>query len=284
MTSSLATIGFFLKKLAASWLLLLPFSLLLLAASLLLVRKHRTKAFVLAGAALVVLFGASTPWVANRLAGSLESRYPPRPPASLHERYDYIVVLGGGIKGIPGRRPATSLLSSSSLARLIEGLRLLMAHPNARLLLSGGMVDRPANEAVVMAEAAMELGVRRQQIIIEKNSRDTREQAENIGRMVGQRPFLLVTSAIHMPRAMLIFQSRGLSPVPAPTDYLVTNSELTGLGRYFSFLPGSFQLTKTERAIHEYLGIFWFKARQKFRPPPTTWLNATLIRRERAHL
>jgi len=67
-------------------------------------------------------------------------------------------------------------------------------------------------------------------------------------------PFVLVTSAIHMPRAMLLFRQQGMDPVPAP-------AEITDFARNdispFSFFPRAAALSKVEAAWHEYLGLLW---------------------------
>ena len=98
-------------------------------------------------------------------------------------------------------------------------------------------------------------------MVLEKISRDTADEAAAVRRMVGRDRFLLVTSAWHMARAMLIFEKAGLKPTPAPTGHLVkTGQGERSPGFYF---PRTDNLRKSEIAVHEYLGILWAKAGRK---------------------
>ena len=71
----------------------------------------------------------------------------------------------------------------------------------------------------------------------------------------------MVTSALHMPRAMAIFRKQGMEPIPAPTDYVVKVRE--GGVRLGMFIPSAGALEKVGRAIHEYLGLLWGKLRSQ---------------------
>ena len=72
------------------------------------------------------------------------------------------------------------------------------------------------------------------------------------GRLLGSQPFLLVTSAYHMPRAMRQMRRAGAAAIPAPGQQLVRVK--TGI-EWGKLIPGSAGLGKTERAFHEYLGL-----------------------------
>ncbi|MEW6593315.1 MAG: envelope biogenesis factor ElyC [Thermodesulfobacteriota bacterium] len=248
---------FVAKKIITLLLMPLPLCLILGLAGLALLwfsrRQHAGKALV--AAALFLLLGASSPWVANRLVGSLERHHPPiltRQPG-----VKYIVVLGGGHVSEQGL-PPTSRLTGSSLARLVEGIRLHRLHPGSKMLLSGGPVFDPVAEAVTMRAVALGLGVPARDIVIEDASRDTAEQAAQLAPLLRNTPFLLVTSASHLPRAMALFRGQGLTPTAAPTDYRVKHGERSGPGHYF---PSAGSLGRTGSATHEYLGLAWSKVR-----------------------
>ena len=83
---------------------------------------------------------------------------------------------------------------------------------------------------------------------------DTEQEALEVSHIVGQRPFALVTSANHLPRAMIFFQRQGLAPWPAPANQLAVTSPLNFWERV---LPSSFWLGHSERAIYESLGRLW---------------------------
>jgi uncharacterized SAM-binding protein YcdF (DUF218 family) len=109
-------------------------------------------------------------------------------------------------------------------------------------------------EADVMARIAVLLGVKPEDITLERNSRDTEEEAVLIAKMVGAQKIILVTSAAHMPRSVALFKKHGLQPIPAPADYLVKEAQGLDATRFF---PKAGHLGQVESAWHEYLGLAW---------------------------
>jgi len=105
--------------------------------------------------------------------------------------------------------------------RFVVGFRIHKLLPESRLVFSGGAVFDPVSEAEVMARAAEIMGVEGDRIILEEISRDTGDQARLVQKIVGDERFILVTSASHMPRSMVLFRKSGMEPIPAPTDYRV---------------------------------------------------------------
>ena len=142
-------------------------------------------------------------------------------------------MLGGGHVSDP-RLPANSQISAAALGRVVEGVRLHKAVPGSKLLLSGGAVFDPVPEAEVMAQIAVLLGVKPQDIRLESDSRDTAEEAEIIAKMIGREKFILVTSAAHMPRSMALFRRRGLQPIPAPADFRAPEDPVVRPGQVLS--------------------------------------------------
>ena len=106
------------------------------------------------------------------------------------------------------------------------------------------------------AQLAVALGIKRENIIIYGHPKDTREEALYTKTIVVEKPFILVTSATHMPRSMMLFKSLGLNPVAAPTNFY--KDEFDG---YFR-LPTVDDFYKSQIAMHEYLGILWAKLRE----------------------
>ncbi len=99
-------------------------------------------------------------------------------------------------------------------------------------------------------------------MIIENKTRDTAEQASAISKLLGKQPFLLVTSAVHMPRSMLLMEQYDLNPIAAPTDYRVSE---TNWSDPYTYLPSARYLSRSESAIHEYLGQWWAIIKSKIR-------------------
>jgi uncharacterized SAM-binding protein YcdF (DUF218 family) len=252
---------FFLKKIISQILYPLNFSLLVLLAGIVMIwmRGQRWKKVgkVLAtmGAFLLVLCSYS--FIAEALLISLEYEYPALKSVQSFSHIEYVVVLGGG-KSSDERLPSTTQLSGSSIARLIEGIRIHRQIAGSRLILAGGAVYDPVPEAQVMAEAAIALGVEADSLVLEAVSKDTQDQAANIREIVGNAPFIMVTSASHMRRAAGMFRKQGLQPIPAPADYWVKNDRAVSPADFF---PSPDNLRKLQRAVHEYVGIGWAKMR-----------------------
>ncbi len=250
---------FIFKKIAAVLLMPLGLSIIMLITGWFLLffrrRLRESKALILIGVIVLVL--PSIGPVSNMLTSPLESRYTPIDSNNLPRNIGYIVVLGGGLAG-DDRDPARVDLSRASLARLVEGIRIHNMYRGSKLVLSGGKVFAHVSESEVMAEKARSLGVKREDILLENNSPDTETQARLVKPFVKDGKFIMVTSAIHMPRAMGLFRNEGLEPIAAPTDYLPRGG--TDPRR---FLPQTVALGKSAEALNEYLGMAWSKLRGK---------------------
>jgi len=266
--------AFVLKKALSRLLFPLPLSLILLAAGTILVwrARHMRWARGLLTAGLVVLLVFSTSAFADLIMRPLESRYPALGPDELASidwnRVHTIVVFAGCTVGFEDE-PITRQVGGSPLARLVEGVRLYRACPQCTVVLSGGLGCDPEAPVEVLTNwrFATEMGIRPEDILIERTSRDTEDQAAILARMLGQEPFLLVTSASHMPRSMRLARAQGLTgAIPAPTDHT------TGLYGLFSreafgpesIYPNTQALWTTERALYEYLGLAWLWLRGLF--------------------
>lgn len=258
---------FLLKKILSPLLLPVPFcSVLLIIGFILLWSTRKQKAgklFVTAGGLLLILFGygISTSW----LLRPLERRYQPIlsaasiPSADPSQSIKWIVVLGGG-GSYSTQLPSPSQLSNASLIRLIEGIRLHRQIPTSKLILSEGNIFESGPVGEIMGQVAQDLGVSREDFVMETQSQDTEAQAVNLLPLVGTERFLLVTSASHMPRSMALFRKQGMNPIAAPTDYESLSSESW---RPSAFYPSAGGLRKAELAVHEYVGLAWAKLRGK---------------------
>jgi uncharacterized SAM-binding protein YcdF (DUF218 family) len=211
----------------------------------------------------LLLWGLSTPWLAGGLLSPLERMagvYTQQSAISYADA-EIIVVLAGSQRDA-GFTPADRCGSSTTL-RVLEGVRLWKQMPGSVLLLTGGTFFQQAPAAQAMADLAAQLGVPRQAIRLETTSWDTSDQARILAPALAGAPFVLVTSASHMPRALLIFRAQGLSPLPAPCDFHTATNARTNL---LDFLPQAGGLALSERAIYEYLGLLYFEAKSLLSP------------------
>jgi uncharacterized SAM-binding protein YcdF (DUF218 family) len=251
-----------LKKIFSRLLFPIPLCIEVLLVGLLLLwftRKQKAGKIVVTLAG-VLLFLFSSHFFSIMLLTPLESRYPALftapeayAPVGLSE-VKFVVVLAGGFSPEAGR-PITIQLDESSIARLIEGVRVSKVLNCCKLVLSGGP-DSVSSPAQAMAQLAQDLGVGRQDMILETQSRDTDDQARVVAAIVGQQPFILVTEASHMPRAMALFQKRGTHPIADPVDFRARHSLAIVPDEVF---PCATELSGSERAVYEYLGLAWGK-------------------------
>src|SRR5262249_5762650 len=144
----------------------------------------------------------------------------------------YIVVLGGAY-GFDQAIPITSWLGGGTMIRLAEGIRLHRQWPESKLIVSAGRGFDPLPQADAMKGTAEAMGVNSADIGAESVSRDTEESAEMLAPMLGKDPFVLVTSASHMPRSMGLFRKRGMNPIAAPTDFKTKRTDAYGPGDFF---------------------------------------------------
>ena len=159
----------------------------------------------------------------DALLRHMESQYPV-PRGSL-QPYIGLVVLGGAI-GIPYGEPDVRRYTlDASAQRMTEPVALVRQYPHLLLLFSGGQSDVIARETSV-ADAAREfyvsMGVPPDRLLFERAARNTYENAVLSAKVPGvdkTQPWLLVTSALHMPRSMALFQTEGWNVTPYPVDY-----------------------------------------------------------------
>jgi uncharacterized SAM-binding protein YcdF (DUF218 family) len=260
---------FFFYKMMSILLSPVPLSLLLLIIGLLLLwfTKRQRAGSIVVSAGTIVLLLLSFSQVSDRLLIPLEDRYPPLMLDQMagqhgHDKLSHvkwIVVLGGGHVSDPNV-PLTSQVSSASLVRLTEGVRLYRKLPGSKIVLMGGAVFDPVPEVEIVAKIAEIMNVNRNDLVLEKMSKDTEEQAKFIKDIVGNDRFILVTSASHMPRSVALFKKVGLNPVPAPTSHRVIEGKGMSPGDFF---PSTGGLGKADTAIYEYLCMAWSKIRNK---------------------
>lgn len=230
----------------------LPIIILLLTATALVWKLgYRRLGRVMLVSACLLLYLLSVSPVAQWIAAPLEFAHPPY----RDQPVDAVIVLGGAHRS-DARKPVTSLLSSTSMVRLSEGVRLYRQNPGARLCLSGYGPNDTLSQAEAMAKVAIAMGVPAQDIRIESGPRDTREEAMVWASQLQGQSVALVTSAMHLPRALYLFEREGLRPVPAPTHF---RTGALGEYRWYHWLPKASTLAIVESAWHEYLGLLWAK-------------------------
>jgi uncharacterized SAM-binding protein YcdF (DUF218 family) len=209
----------------------------------------------------LLLWLSATPWLSRNTQSLLEQRAGGLSAESL-PRADAIVVLGGALS--PPEPAATDANLSAAADRLVYATRLYKLGKAPIVLIAGGNADGTgaANaESVHAAQLLGEWGIPASAILTETESTNTYENAVYSKLMLDQhglKTVLLVTSAMHMPRALATFRSAGIEATPAPTDFEASGSGPPGLADWAAD-PAA--LAVTTRTLREYVGWLVYRSR-----------------------
>jgi uncharacterized SAM-binding protein YcdF (DUF218 family) len=239
------------------------------ASFLLLFRKKQKLGKTLLLLTLVIYYLLSIEPVAYLLAKSIEGKIDIEKFEVETENVEAIVVLAGGIDKKGGHRSYHEL-SGASWRRLWHGIELYKEFKGKiPILYSGGSGD-PFDPVSVEAELAMNyavsMGIPEEKFWIEQSSRNTYESGIEIKRILDRRfpeaerhRIILVTSALHMPRSMMVMKKVGLNTITSSADFAIGSLSLDPL----SFFPSVSNFSTSTRSIHEWIGIggYWLLGR-----------------------
>ncbi|MBE9184125.1 YdcF family protein [Microcoleus sp. LEGE 07076] len=258
----------FLSKLLP--LLIYPLGLsclLMMAALITLWRRPKWVAAPIAAALIILMLGSSGS-VSKSLVRSLE--WQNLPTAELPQA-SAIIVLGGGVKAALPPRPWVELGEAGD--RIIYASRLYRQGKAPLLVLSGGRVDWKGGgspESADMAEIAQTIGVPAAAILQEPDSHNTYQNAVNVRKILEDKGIkgsvLLVTSAMHMTRSLLIFHHQGIQAIAAPTDFQITQQDIAASQNNWQafaldLLPDTYYLHQSTKALKEYIGLIVYRLR-----------------------
>ena len=238
-----------------------------LVVALVALRKRPRIATTAIALSLTLLLLCSNAWVAKYLVRSLE--WQNLPMAQLPNA-EAIIVLGGATKSVFPPRITPDLSEQGD--RVIYAAQLYRQNKAPLIILSGGRIDwrgSGSSESTDMANILTSLGIPASVLIEEPDSLNTYQNAVNVKKILVSRGIdqvLLVTSALHMPRSLKIFQRQGMNVIPAPTDFLVSEGELQELGNtpkaaILNLLPDTYNLHLFTNALKEYVGsfVYWLR-------------------------
>ena len=215
-------------------------------------RTHVRAATVSGVTAIAWLWLWSTPAASLWIRTHLESQHPALPVAALPDA-DAIVVLGGAVS--PPEAPRSDVDLDSAADRVWHAARLYHAGKAPLIVLSGG--SDPAVSRMSEAEAMQlflrDLCVPDSAMLLETRSRNTRQNAEYSSQLLRAHKLnhiLLVTSALHMQRALGEFSVQGLQVTPAGTD--VEGVQPPPIP--WRYLPDAESLAASARALKEWVG------------------------------
>ena len=206
-------------------------------------------------AAWGLLILAALPWTGNSLVAFMEAGLE-RKSAQKAEISEAIVVLSTGRTVAPGPEKISEWHDAD---RFFGGIELLRAGKAPLLIFTGGSApwerDAPL-EGEILADYARSMGIPREAIRVTRQAYNTREEATAVRELLPAHPsqksaILLVTSAMHMPRAQKVFEQTGFQVLPFPVDFITS---ATRKAYPTDFVPSAVGLFKTSAALRELYG------------------------------
>lgn len=223
---------------------------------------------------LAWLYLMSVPATADRAASWLENRYRPIDNLAVYDGYPVVLLTSGRVRLDPVQgwvnRPA-----ESGWERLLVAVET-RRRTGGRLIIAGGIItgqtsgqangqtgERTGAEtedvagepiARTMQRMIERIGIDAGEILLETKSLNTYENLAFLEEQLEKQPFILVTSAAHMPRAMAVAERLGLLAIPQPADYLA--SEVVGLR---SFVPAVSAIAHWQAILHEVIGLLYYR-------------------------
>lgn len=233
-----------------------------LGLGLVIMGLRRRLGLTLCWCAMLVL--ALTGWEAPpaALLRALEARYPAQSSAAVEadlDRYVGLIVLGGATEPSYLWTDHGQAALNGAAERMTAPVALMQRHPHLRMIYTGGE-GQLFGAGLPEAERARiffdDMGVPAKRVVYESASRNTYENAVLSAQLPGidpRQPWLLITSASHMPRAMVTFQKAGWNVTAYPVDFLAgKQSRWTD----YSLKKGA---AKWQDALHELLGLLAYR-------------------------
>jgi uncharacterized SAM-binding protein YcdF (DUF218 family) len=221
--------------------------------SLLLLNRRRRVAAGMLWVGLVVLGLLGFKAVPDALLRPLENRYP-TPTQSAMAQHVGLIVLGGATDRPDVYQAHGQVPLGDAAERMTVPVGLMRQHPQLQLVFSGGegrLFATGVSEAQLAKVFYEEQGADMSRVSLEGASRTTRENARQVATLLGERcqqPWLLVTSAWHMPRAMAEFEAVGCKVTAYPVDFR------TGAATDWTEYSLAHSLLRWQTALHEWLG------------------------------
>ena len=238
------------------------FFVLVLAVGVALAFARRTQRFArwYFAAALAGFWIASAPACAERLMEREAAKFPPLATPADARGASMVVILGSGNATVQAHGLTLNQVPWTAALRLLEGARVYRMLDHPKIIVSGGVTGRDQGarpEAEGMRDAIVQLGVAPADVIVEAESKTTREEAVIIARMLGDRarqPIVLVTSPTHMARSLSAFRDAGLDPVPSVAPYKSDHSF-----ERLRWMPQDGGLLLTDTFLYDVLASWYYR-------------------------
>ncbi|RJQ64972.1 MAG: YdcF family protein [Desulfobacteraceae bacterium] len=172
---------------------------------------------------------------------------------------DVIILLGGALFEKVPDLSGTGFPDGDMLGRIVTSVRLQKRMQIPVIVSFGRVIEEREPGAPVIKRFLADLGVPEDQIILENESRDTYENAKfsmEICRKMGFDSPILLTSAYHLKRAYWVSKHLGMDVDPFPAFFMTQKHP--GYS-WYSLLPSGDNFARVSMALHEILGLFFYK-------------------------
>lgn len=230
------------------------FIVILLATGVWLTFFRKNKAGWLNLALGLMLWGLSVAPVANGLMSSLENGM------SIPESVtgDVIILLGGGTIHEARDLTGSGFPTNDMMERMVTAVRLQKQLQVPILITSGSVWSEQPAGAWVVRRLLIDLGVSKDDLLVEAQSWDTDENAYFSNKICQKQGFnspILLSSPYHIKRAKMLFHHHGLSVTPYPAYLHAKESEPF---TWRDMLPQYYHFANSAKALREYLGISYY--------------------------
>lgn len=206
-------------------------------------------------------FVLSMPRGACLVESAVSAGLSPLEPSGPTPQIGAIVVLDGGALRVSREGAYAAIPVRASVERAMEAVRVYRMTNAPLVVVTGGAyrTEPGPPEGAALRDLLVARGIPPDRIVLDAESRSTHEHAMTVPRLLSSRGvtrFALVTSSVHMRRALLAFKSSGLAIVPAPSPVYC--------GESLPWWPNSLALERSSQAIHEVAGMIYYWARAWF--------------------
>jgi len=209
-----------------------------------------------AGVGLLLFF--TNPFIIEKLLHAYET-----PPVQLapSQKFNAGILLGGLVSYSPADR--TGYFNNASDRFIQTALLYKQGHINNIIVAAGNgyLTKNDFSEAAFIKEQLVKLGIPAEKIYTDGASRNTLQNAQNAKQIADANkitgPYLLISSAMHLPRAVLVFRKAGINASLYPCDFLSRGSGNNFLDDFL--VPSPLALSRWENLIKELVGILTYK-------------------------
>jgi uncharacterized SAM-binding protein YcdF (DUF218 family) len=227
-------------------------------------RPSSRRPWQLLTAVLVVFYLAATPIGAGLLGSGLSAGMKSIQTREEARGADTVVVLSGGVETVRAGGVELTQLSTASTLRVLEGARVYKLIGARLAIISGGVGDKRLElepESKQMSAALVAAGVPAGNVALDMKAKDTYDHPRTIRPILeanGVKQFVIVTSPMHMRRALAVFRKAGFDPVGSISLVRSDHLEPPPL-----FLPNDDSLLLSNAAIYDYAGwvFYWMRGR-----------------------